>query len=82
LCLTAERPHLDAGTSPAPLAVHWIAPARDARVNAWDKTGKPFPRYGATPSAYYLLRPDGHVLARWKTLNPAQVTRAIALALK
>ena len=34
--------------------------------DAWDSTGRLFNEYGAVPGALYLVRPDGHVLARWK----------------
>lgn len=79
LCFSAERPDL---TPPAPLAVHWIAPARNLKAGAWDKTGRLFPLYGAAPAAYYLVRPDGHVLARWKILDASAVADALALALQ
>lgn len=36
--------------------------------------------YGATPEAYYLVRPDGHVAGRWKTWRPDSVRAAIGRA--
>ena len=79
LCFSGERPDI---TAPAQLAVHWIAPARNPKASAWDKTGRLFPLYGAAPDAYYLVRPDGHVLARWKALDASAVQRALELALQ
>ena len=38
-------------------------------------------RYDATPGTLYLLRPDQHVVARWRTLNMAQLQAALARAL-
>ena len=38
-------------------------------------------RYDATPGTIYLLRPDQHVVARWRTLNMAQLQAALARAL-
>ena len=38
-------------------------------------------RYDATPGTLYLLRPDQHVVARWRTLNMASLQAALARAL-
>jgi 3-(3-hydroxy-phenyl)propionate hydroxylase len=38
-------------------------------------------RYDATPGTTYLLRPDQHVLARWRTLDSAWLQSALARAL-
>ncbi|MBY0239576.1 MAG: FAD-dependent oxidoreductase [Burkholderiaceae bacterium] len=45
-----------------------------------DRDGLAAARYDATPGAYYLLRPDQHVCARWRTFNPARVRAAVARA--
>ena len=42
-------------------------------VTAWDHTGRLFDLYGAQPGSLYLVRPDGHVLGRWHTAEPAEV---------
>ena len=45
-------------------------------------TGKLFALYGAQPSSLYLVRPDGHVLGRWRTAVPAEISAAIEHALR
>lgn len=54
------------------------APGGDA---AWDRTGRLFPLYGAADGTCYLVRPDGHVLGRWRDLDPASIAAALAAAL-
>jgi 3-(3-hydroxy-phenyl)propionate hydroxylase len=39
-------------------------------------------RYDAQPGTAYLLRPDKHIAARWRTFNEAKVRAAIARALE
>ncbi len=46
-----------------------------------DPQGLVAKRYDATPGTTYLLRPDQHVLARWRTLNASAVQAALACAL-
>jgi len=82
LCLTATRPDPDLSGLGVTVALHWIAPTRDARAQAWDKSGELFPLYDARPEAYYLVRPDGHVLARWRMLDAMAVRAAVSGALK
>jgi 3-(3-hydroxy-phenyl)propionate hydroxylase len=43
----------------------------------WDPEERLFALMDAAPGTVYLLRPDGHVLARWKRARGAQVTTAI-----
>lgn len=44
---------------------------------AWDSSGRLFSMYGAAPGSVYLVRPDGHVLGRWKAPDAAQLTAAV-----
>jgi 3-(3-hydroxy-phenyl)propionate hydroxylase len=52
-------------------------PSHGSPFVAWDHTGRLFPMYGATPGTVYLVRPDGHVLARWRHATPENVDSAI-----
>jgi 3-(3-hydroxy-phenyl)propionate hydroxylase len=45
-----------------------------------DPEGSAAARYGAAPGTAYLIRPDAHVAARFPTLDPAAVARALARA--
>jgi len=50
--------------------------------HGWDHTGRLFPMYGAQPGTLYLVRPDGHVLARWHEANVIEAVAAIDHALQ
>ncbi len=58
-----------------------VAPA-NAAGTAWveDAEGLLAQRYDAYPGTFYLLRPDQHLAARWRRLDPAKVRAAIARA--
>jgi 3-(3-hydroxy-phenyl)propionate hydroxylase len=45
-----------------------------------DTQGLAAARYDATPGTAYLVRPDQHVAARWRTLQPERVRTALAHA--
>ena len=45
-----------------------------------DPRGIAAQRYDAKPGTVYLLRPDQHVAARWRALDAAKVTAAVARA--
>lgn len=52
-------------------------------VNAkvlYDTSGAIARRYDAQEGTYYLARPDQHVAARWRTLDPVRVQHALARA--
>jgi 3-(3-hydroxy-phenyl)propionate hydroxylase len=63
-----------------PLRVEAIASRSRAHQHARvtiDHTCRLFPMYGAEDGTAYLVRPDGHVLARWKQAHPEEVSEAI-----
>lgn len=42
-----------------------------------DPDGSVFEAYGSIPGSFYLVRPDRHVAARWRQLEPAEVIAAL-----
>lgn len=48
-----------------------------AQMQGWDHSGRLFPLYGAQPGTMYLVRPDGHVLARWFKASAGEIAAAI-----
>ena len=47
---------------------------------AWDHTARVFSLFDAQPGTFYLVRPDGHVLGRWRQVQAGQVAAALAAA--
>jgi 3-(3-hydroxy-phenyl)propionate hydroxylase len=50
-------------------------------AHGWDHTGRLFQMYGAAPGTLYAVRPDGHVLGRWRQADGEQLMAAIDHAL-
>ncbi len=48
-----------------------------ASARGRDNTGRLFAMYDAAPGTLYLVRPDGHVFARWRQFDAAAVTATI-----
>ena len=77
------RSDVDAA-EPAPIDVLVIRPGDERGIDdaAWrDSAGLLAQRYDATPGTAYLLRPDQHVCARWRTPGVAAVRQALRRAL-
>jgi 3-(3-hydroxy-phenyl)propionate hydroxylase len=56
--------------------------AAESAAHAWDHTGRLFPMYGAVPGTLYAVRPDGHVLGRWREADIGELGAAIEHALQ
>lgn len=56
------------------------APAADGLTVLNDEQGLLAQRYDGKPGTFYLIRPDQHVCARWRSLEPGLVRQALARA--
>lgn len=52
----------------------------EARPEIGDHSGLIARRYDGQPGTYYLLRPDQHVVARWRRFDQEAVTAALRRA--
>ena len=48
----------------------------EAAPQALDAAGRAFDLYDATPGTVYVVRPDGHVLGRWRSPQASVVEQA------
>ncbi|NVI85646.1 FAD-dependent oxidoreductase, partial [Janthinobacterium sp. BJB401] len=61
------------------LPLSTVAIARGgAQGCAWDHTAQVFSLFDVQPGTFYLVRPDGHVLGRWREVKAGQVIEALA----
>jgi 3-(3-hydroxy-phenyl)propionate hydroxylase len=76
----AARPdRADVASPPVVAGLTWRTIARQGRTAAaLDVSGRAFELYDAEPGAFYLVRPDGHVLARWRTVTPDEIAAVLA----
>ena len=75
--------HLDVGEEKFRLLiVSSIEMRTDAGVVLPDRDGSIFSSYGAIHDSFYLVRPDRHVLARWKVIDIEEVLQAMQACLK
>ena len=79
--ITSEISHLsDFGDV---FTTHRIAPAGKAGAGDWaDVHGEAAARLHARPGTSYLLRPDGHVLGRWRSPDGVAMREAIERCLR
>lgn len=67
--------------SRVPLQAHAIARTKSEGAAAIDASGRLFNLYDAAPGTAYLVRPDGHVMGRWKHPTPSVIEKALARVL-
>ncbi|MGL1834888.1 FAD-dependent oxidoreductase [Rhodocyclaceae bacterium SMB388] len=63
-----------------PVVVAARGAAPDGITTLTDVQGRVRERYDLQPGTVYLIRPDQHVAARWRALDPASVRAAVARA--
>lgn len=68
--------------SRVPLQAHAITRSNAKGAPAVDTSGRLFTMYDAAPGAVYLVRPDGHVMGRWKCPSPSDIEKAMERVLQ
>lgn len=68
--------------SRVPLQAHAITRTKSASASAVDASGRLFTMYDAVPGTVYLVRPDGHVMGRWKCPAPSVIGQALERVLQ
>ncbi|WP_217125799.1 FAD-dependent oxidoreductase [Hydrogenophilus thiooxidans] len=63
-----------------PLVIATRGTAPDNLATLQDSKGRVRERYDLSPGSVYLLRPDQHVAARWRALDPDAIDAALARA--
>ncbi|MEX1168340.1 MAG: FAD-dependent oxidoreductase [Hydrogenophaga sp.] len=73
-----------AAALPVPVDVIWLTSqagsAPSGVADLCDRDGLAAQRLGAQPGSVYLIRPDQHVAARWRSVHPAAVHAALRRA--
>jgi 3-(3-hydroxy-phenyl)propionate hydroxylase len=70
----------DTGIGIEPVLISAQPDAVDGLTTIHDRDGLAAVRYDARAGSTYLIRPDQHVAARWRRLDPAAITHALATA--
>jgi 3-(3-hydroxy-phenyl)propionate hydroxylase len=69
------------GNLAIPIANHVVRPrGPDSGADLIDVQGLVQAHYDARPGTYYLIRPDQHVVARWRSFDREAIERALARA--
>lgn len=70
--------------APVPVTVKIVTPTQGAQAPGWpvlqDACGRVAERFDATQGSCYLMRPDQHVVARWRSFDADAVCTALARA--
>ncbi|MDT3669758.1 MAG: FAD-dependent oxidoreductase [Aromatoleum sp.] len=78
--VTALRTLEDSALEIEPIVVAARGRAPDGLKTLIDTKGRVRERYDLRPGTVYLVRPDQHVAARWRELDPVKVRAAVARA--
>jgi 3-(3-hydroxy-phenyl)propionate hydroxylase len=74
-----DRGEMHLESQAAAMGLTWRTIARQGRAAAAvDASGLALELYDAVSGAFYLVRPDGHLLARWRTVQAGEITSVLA----